>query len=32
MDNKLSILDLAAILADSYGMDAKTSQTFVKTV
>lgn len=32
MDNKLSILDLAAILADSYGIDAKTSQTFVKTV
>lgn len=32
MDNKLSILDLAAILADSYGMDAKTSQTFVKAV
>lgn len=28
----MSILDLAAILADSYGMDAKTSQTFVKTV
>lgn len=28
----MSILDLAAILADSYGMDAKTSQTFVKAV
>ena len=32
MDNKLSIQDLATILTDSYGMDAKSSLTFVKTV
>jgi nucleoid DNA-binding protein len=32
MDNKLSLQDLASIMAESYGLDIKSSHAFVKTV